>query len=47
MQGDTRYGNLNNFSTNADGQLSTSTSTALTVQLQCGFILRYPFFCFE
>jgi hypothetical protein len=32
MQGDTRYGNLNNFSTNADGQLSTSFYNHLTVQ---------------
>ena len=45
VQGDTRYGNLNNFSTNADGQLSTSTSTATRqFNYSIGFYLKIPIF---
>ena len=45
VQGDTRYGNLNNSSTNADGQVN---STVLTVSKQfnysIGFYMKIPIF---
>lgn len=45
IQGDTRYGNLNNFSTNADGQLSTATSTTTRqFNYSIGFYLKIPIF---
>lgn len=45
IQGDTRYGNLNNFSTNADGQLNTSTSTTTRqFNYSIGFYVKIPIF---
>jgi hypothetical protein len=40
--GDTRYGNLNNFSTNADGQLSTTHTLDSSITVL--FYLKIPIF---
>ena len=45
IQGDTRYGNLNNFSTNGDGQVSSSVlTTTRQFNYSIGFYIKIPIF---
>jgi outer membrane protein TolC len=45
IQGDTRYGNLNNFSTNGDGQVSSSIlTTTRQLNYSIGFYVKIPIF---
>lgn len=47
MQGDTRYGNLNNFSTNADGQVNSSVlTTSKQFNYSVGLYVKIPIFDF-
>lgn len=45
IQGDTRYGNLNNFSTNGDGQVTSSVlTTTRQFNYSIGFYIKIPIF---